>query len=57
MNVFLVLRKEKYDEFPKEDKKLVEENKCLNVYNIKIKNPDNSANLIDGKLIVYCLKK
>ena len=41
-------------ENPKDkDKKLVEENPFLQIENIKIKNPDNSANLIDAILIHY----
>jgi hypothetical protein len=53
MNVFLILRKEKYDSFIEEDRKLVEENPFLRINDIKIKNPDNPANLIDAKLISY----
>ena len=53
MNVFLILRKDKYDSFTEEDRKLVEENSFLQINDIKIKNPDNSANLIDAKLIFY----
>lgn len=53
MNVFLILRKEKYDSFIEEDRKLVEENPFLQINDIKIKNPDNPANLIDAKLISY----
>ena len=53
MNVFLILRKEKYDSFIEEDRKLVEENPFLQINDIKIKNPDNPANLIDAKLIFY----
>ena len=53
MNVFLILRKDKYDSFTEENRKLVEENSFLQINDIKIKNPDNSANLIDAKLI-FC---
>ena len=53
MNVFLILKQDKYNSFSDEDKKLVEENPFLQIENIKIKNPDNSANLIDAILIHY----
>ena len=53
MNVFLILKKEKYDSFNIEDRKLVEDNPFLQIDDIKIKNPDNPANLIDAKLISY----
>lgn len=55
MNVFLILKKEKYDSFSFEDRKLVEENPFLKIEDIKIKNPDNPANLIEAKLISYIL--
>ena len=40
MNVFLILKKEKYDSFNIEDRKLVEDNPFLQIDDIKIKNPD-----------------
>ena len=55
MNVFLILRKSKYDSFDIEDRKLVENNPFLQIEDIKIKNPDNPARLMDAKLISYHL--
>lgn len=53
LNVFLIMKKEKYESFPIEDRELIEKNKFLKIENIRIKNPDNPANLMDAKLIVY----
>ena len=53
LNVFLILKKEKYESFSIEDRELVEHNPKLMIENIRIKNPDNPANLMDAKLIVY----
>ena len=53
MNVFLIMKAEKYDSFDKEDRDLIENNSFLTTEDIKIKNPDNPANLIDAKLIFY----
>ncbi len=53
MNVFLIMRKEKYNSFGKEDRNLIENNPFLTMEDIKIKNPDNPANLVEAKLIFY----
>lgn len=53
MNVFLILRKEKYDFFSIEDRISVENNPFLLIEDIKIKEPNNPANLIGAKLITY----
>ncbi len=53
MNVFLILKKDKYNSFSDLDRKLVEDNPFLQIDDIKIKDPDNPANLIDAKLISY----
>lgn len=55
MNVYLILKKEKYESFDEEYRKLVENNPFLKIENIRIKNPDNPANLMDAKLIIYQL--
>ena len=55
MNVFLILKKEKYYSFDEEDRNSIEENPFLKVEDIRIKNPDNPANLIEAKLIYYIL--
>lgn len=52
---FLIMKAEKYNSFDKEDRDLVENNPFLTVEDIKIKNPDNPADLMDAKLIVYKL--
>lgn len=45
----------KYDSFPKESKNRIENlvSNCLTIENIKIKNPNNPANLIEAKLIIF----
>jgi hypothetical protein len=44
---------EKYLSFPAENRKGIEENKDLQISNIKIKSPNNPANLLNAKLISY----
>lgn len=53
LNVFLIMKKEKYESFSIEDRQIVENNNLLQIIDIRIKNPDNPANLMDAKLIVY----
>lgn len=53
MNVFVIMKTEKYNSFAKEDRDLIENNPFLTIEDIKIKNPDNPANLMDAKLIFY----
>lgn len=55
MNMFLIMRKEKYESFDNDSRKLVEDNKLLNIVDVKIKDPDNPAKLIEAKLIVSYL--
>ena len=52
-HLFALMRKEKYDSFPKEDSKKLEANKDISVQDIKIKDPNNPAKLIDAKLIKF----
>ncbi|MBW2984061.1 NgoPII family restriction endonuclease [Candidatus Woesearchaeota archaeon] len=52
-HLFALMRKDKYDSFPDGDKKKIESNKDLSVYDIKIKDPNNPAKLIEAKLIAY----
>ena len=47
------MKKEKYESFPIEDRELVENNNFLTIEDVRIKNPDNPAILMDAKLIVY----
>ncbi len=50
-----LMKKEKYDSLPSEDKKLIEniENDNVKFQDIKIKNPNNPVQLIDAKLLVF----
>ena len=50
-----LMKKEKYDSLPKEDKEAVEnlKNENVSIQNIKIKNPNNPIQLIDAKLLVF----
>ncbi len=52
----VLMSAEKYKSFPKEDKEELESNEDLNMENIKIKNPNNVADLIDAKFIKYNIK-
>ncbi len=52
-HLFSLMRKEKYIAFPKEDREAIEKNADIEVKDIKIKNPDNPAKLIEAKLISY----
>lgn len=56
MNVFLIMKLDKYNSFNKKDRDLVENNHCLKIKNVKIKNPDNPNQLIEAKLIYYHMK-
>ncbi|MEA1919462.1 MAG: NgoPII family restriction endonuclease [Campylobacterota bacterium] len=50
-----LMKKEKYNSLPREDKKTIEniENENVEVQDIKIKNPNNPVQLIDAKLLIY----
>ncbi|MBI2660434.1 NgoPII family restriction endonuclease [Candidatus Woesearchaeota archaeon] len=52
-HLFAIMKKDKYDSFPKEDRQKVESNKEISVSEIKIKNPNNPAKQIDAKLISF----
>ena len=47
------MKKEKYNSFDKEDRDLIENNPFLTTEDIKIKNPDNPAKLVNAKLITF----
>jgi hypothetical protein len=47
------MRKDKYDSFPNEDKKFIEDDSDFYIEEIQIENPNNLANLIDSILIRY----
>ena len=50
-HLFALLRKEKYESFPKEDISELENHPDIDVKDIKIKDPNNPAKLIEAKLI------
>lgn len=50
-HLFALIRKEKYSSFPKEDIKELENHSNIQVKDIKIKDPNNPAKLIEAKLI------
>ena len=52
-HLFALIRKDKYDSFPKEDSKKIEANKDISVKDIKIKDPNNPAKLVEAKLISF----
>jgi hypothetical protein len=51
-----IMRKDKFDSFPYEDKKLIKDSSNVSILDIKIKNPDNPAQLLEAKLIGMELK-
>ncbi len=53
LNLFALMRKEKYLSFPKEDVNDLENNKNISVKDVKIRDPNNLAKLIEAKLITY----
>lgn len=50
-----LMKKEKYESLPREDKEIIEtlENDNVEVQDIRIKNPNNPVQLIDAKLLVF----
>lgn len=50
--LFALMRKTKYDSFPKEDKTAIEKETGINLKDVKIQDPDNPAKQIIAKLIV-----
>ena len=50
-----LMKKEKYESLPSEDKEFIEniENENISIQDIKIKNPNNPVQLIDAKLLVF----
>ncbi len=50
-HLFALLRKEKYESFPKKDTGELENNPKIDVKDIKIKDPNNPSKLIESKLI------
>jgi len=52
-HLFALMRKDKYDSYPKADINKIENNKNIVIQNIKIRDPNNTAKMVDAKLISY----
>ena len=50
-HLFALLRKEKYDSFPKEDIEELENHPEISLKDIEIRDPNNPANMVEAKLI------
>jgi len=48
-----LMKKEKYDSMPLEDREAIESLKSVSVGDVKIKNPNNPVQLMDGVLLVF----
>lgn len=48
-----LMKKTKYESFPQKDIENLEQAENVNIDDVKIKNPNNPANLIDAKLLVF----
>lgn len=51
--LFALMRKDKYDLMPKEDRIMIEKESEIELQNIKIQDPDNPAKQLNSKLIIY----
>lgn len=51
--LFALMRKNKYDSLPKEDREQIEKEFGIEIQDIKIQNPNNPAQQLDSKLIIY----
>ena len=52
-SLFVLMRKDKYTSFSKEDTKELESNKSISLKDVKIRDPNNPSKLIEVKLITY----
>ena len=50
-----LMRKEKYNSMPKNDREIIENMDNIKVRDIKIKNPNNPVVLIDGVILVFAI--
>ncbi len=48
-----LMKKEKYDTLPSEDKEVIKNHKDIEVKDIKIKSPNNPVTLIEAKILVF----
>jgi len=55
-NLSCIIRKEKFDSFSEEDKIAINSAQNISITDIKIKNPDNPAQLLNAKLITAGVK-
>lgn len=55
-HLFAILRKEKYFSYPRDDIKEIESHKDISVKDVKIKDPNNPAKLLEAKLITFVIK-
>nr|WP_010889850.1 NgoPII family restriction endonuclease [Methanothermobacter thermautotrophicus]P29565.1 RecName: Full=Type II restriction enzyme MthTI; Short=R.MthTI; AltName: Full=Endonuclease MthTI; AltName: Full=Type-2 restriction enzyme MthTI [Methanothermobacter thermautotrophicus]AAA73369.1 TIR [Methanothermobacter thermautotrophicus]CAA48435.1 TIR [Methanothermobacter thermautotrophicus] len=52
-NLIALMKAEKYKQFPKKDRKRIEAEDNIEVTDVKIKDPDNPAKLLDSVLVRY----
>ena len=52
-HLFALMRKDKYNSFPKEDSKKIESSKGISVKDVRIKDPNNPAKLVEARLISF----
>lgn len=52
-SLIALMKKEKYESFPKVDKESLEKDPLIKISHVRIKNPDNPANLNDSVMIRY----
>ncbi len=52
-SLFVIMEKEKYNSYPKEDREKIEKMKEIIIKDIKIKNPNNPKSFIDSKLVSF----
>jgi len=56
LNLSCIIRKDKFDSFDNNDREFIADSSNIFVSDIKIKNPDNPAQMLDAKLIVMGVK-
>ncbi len=56
-NLSCIMRKEKFDSFSKSDRDQINRNSNISINDVKIKNPDNPAQLLDAKLITVGVRE
>ncbi len=52
-HLFVIMGKDKYISYPKTDREKIETNNKISITDVKIKDPNNPAKLIDIKLIIF----